>query len=177
MAVVPRLGGGAVGGGGILLQRDRNGHDCPVAYYSNTLQPAQRKWSAHTKESYALILALRHWRIYLCGVNFLIRTDHKSLIQLRKTKDVRGKFVRGLTELEEYNFDIEYKLNVVPDALSRYANEGLNLSVDDLDEQIYIVFSTGDHFMQQLKHEQGDDPVIRDVTEKLLCGVKIESGR
>ena len=30
---------------------------------------------------------------------------------------------------------------------------------------------------KKLKHEQGGDPVIRDATEKLLRGVKLESGR
>ena len=166
--------------GGALLQRDWNGHERPVAYYSNNLQPAQRKWSAHTKESYALILALRHWRVYLCGLNFLIRTDHNPLIQLRKTKDPRGTFPRWLTEVEEYSFEIEYKpgkLNVVPDALSRCVNKCMKLPADDLDEKSYAVFTTGDNIMQQLKYEQGNDPVIRDVTDKLLRGIKIETGR
>ena len=53
----------------------------------------------------------------------------------------------------------------------------MKLPADDLDKKIYAVFTTGDNFMQQLKCEQGNDPVIRDATDKLLRGIKIETGR
>ena len=130
---------------GVLLQVGVNEKCHPVAFYSNTLNQAQRKWSTHSKEIYALILALRHWKVYLTGTNFVIRSDHNPLVTLQKTKDPRGKFTRWLTELEEFSFDIEYKpgkLNVVPDALSR--NDGADVSqpLDYLDDKIYKVFIT-----------------------------------
>ena len=53
----------------------------------------------------------------------------------------------------------------------------MKLPAGDLDKKIYAVFTTGDNFMQQLKYEQGNDPVIRDATDKLLRGIKIETGR
>ena len=83
-----------------------------------TLNATQCKWSAHKKEAYALILALHHWKVYLAGTMF---TDNNLLVQLRATKDPRGKFTYWLTELEEFSFDIEYKpgkLNINPDILS-----------------------------------------------------------
>ena len=64
--------------GGMLLQADSNDKFLPVAYYSNTLRAEQRRWSPHTKEAFALILALRHWRVYLAGTEFIIRTDYLS---------------------------------------------------------------------------------------------------
>ena len=107
--------------GGVLLQDDSNGKSHPVAYFPNTLQAAQRKWSTYSKEAHALVLALRHWKVYLTGTRF-IRSDHNPLVTLRKNKDPRGKFARWLTELEEFSFEIYYKpgkLNTVPDAFQK----------------------------------------------------------
>ena len=40
--------------GGVLLQDDSNSKSHPIAYFSSTLQAAQRKCSAYSKEAYAL---------------------------------------------------------------------------------------------------------------------------
>ena len=166
--------------GGVLLQDDCNGKSHPVAYFSNTLQTSQRKWSAYSKEAYALVLALRHWKVYLTGTHFIIRSDHNPLVTLRKTKDPRGKFGRWLTELEELSFEIHYKpgkINTVPDALSRNACGTLKLPTDDLDEKIYAQFTDDENFAHQLQCEQNKDVVISDAKQKILNGVKIAKGR
>ena len=166
--------------GGVLLQPNRSGKCLPVAYFSNSLNATQQKWSAHTKEAYALVLALRHWRVYLAGITFTIRTDNNPLVRLRNTKDPRGKFSRWLTELEEYSFDIEHKpgkSNVVPDVLSRVKNDRGDEPADDFDEKIYSMFTDGENFKSQLKQEQDNDPVINDAKQKVENNVEIQVGR
>ena len=60
--------------GGVLLQAGVDEKYHPVAFYSNTLNQTQRKWSTHSKETYTLILTLRHLNVYLTGTNFVIRS-------------------------------------------------------------------------------------------------------
>ena len=81
----PKIGDASSSTGGILLQVGVDGKYHPVAFYSNTLNQTQRKWSTHSKETYALILALRHWKVWLTGTNFVIRSDHNPLVTLQKT--------------------------------------------------------------------------------------------
>ena len=166
--------------GGVLLQTGADGSTHPVAYYSNALKPAERGWSPYTKEAKAIIMGTRHWKAYLAGSSFVIRSDHNPLSTLRKTKDPRGKFPRWLTELEELSFEIEYKpgkLNVVPDALSRINTPEEYEPEDDLDDKIYSMFTDGTNFQHQLHMEQQKDPTILDAMEKISAGVRIESGR
>ena len=166
--------------GGVLLQCNASGSTHPVAYFSNSLKPAEREWSPYTKEAKAIVMATRHWKAYLAGSDFVIRSDHNPLSTLRKTKDPRGKFPRWLTELEELSFEIEYKpgkLNVVPDALSRINTPHEYEPEDDLDDKIYSLFTDGDNFQQQLSLEQQKDPTILDAMQKISAGARIESGR
>ena len=183
----PRLGdpfivevdGSDVAVGGVLLQESDLGDVHPVAYFSNSLKREQRPWSPYTKEAYAIVLATRHWKTYLIGSKFVIRSDHNPLTTLRKTKDPRGKFPRWLSELEELTFDVEYKpgkLNVVPDALSRIVNPAEHEPIDELDEKIYSAFTEGENFKFQLRQEQCNDAVISDAKEKIEAGNKIKKG-
>ena len=163
--------------GGVLLQDGTDNKYHPVAYYSNTLNQSQRKWSTHSKETYVLILALRHWKVYLTGTNFVVRSDHNPLVTLQKTKDPRGKLTRWLTELEEFSFEIEYKpgkLNIIPDTLSRNIGADVTQPLDDLDDKIYEVFTDGENFKSQLCQEQIDDAVISDAIKNLTDCTKIE---
>ena len=94
--------------GGVLCQKGDAEEIHPVAYYSTTLKGSQKNWPTHSKEAFAVIMAIRHWHVYLAGSEFIIRSDHDPLVKLRTMKDPRGKFARWITELEEYNYQIEY---------------------------------------------------------------------
>ena len=65
----------------ILEQDDALGRSHPVAYYSKSLQPAERNYEIHDKELLAIIHALRHFCHYLQGNEHTIRifSDHANL--------------------------------------------------------------------------------------------------
>ena len=67
--------------GAILKQNDALGHSHLVAYYSKSLQPAERNYEIHDKELLAIIRALKHFRHYLQGNPYktLIYSDHANL--------------------------------------------------------------------------------------------------
>ena len=93
--------------GRVLSQKDPDNCVHPVAYFSNSLKSSQRNWSTHSKEAFAIVMAVKHWGVYLAGQEFVIRSDHDPLVQLRKMKDPRGKFSRWITQLEEYSYSID----------------------------------------------------------------------
>jgi hypothetical protein len=63
-----------VGFGAVLVQE---GH--PVAYFSQPVAPRHRALAAYERELIGLVQAVRHWRPYLWGRRFLVKTDHYSL--------------------------------------------------------------------------------------------------
>lgn len=64
-----------VGIGAVLLHE---GH--PLAFISRLLGSHTRGLSTYEKEYMAVLLAVEHWRSYLQHAEFVIRMDHRSLV-------------------------------------------------------------------------------------------------
>ena len=67
-----------VGVGSILCQLNEAGVEHPVSYFSRKLDKAQRNYATIEKEALFLLLALRHYDVYLSSSPHLIQvlTDH-----------------------------------------------------------------------------------------------------
>lgn len=103
--------------GSVLSQNDH-----PIAYYSRTLNTAERNYSTIEKELLAIVDSTKHFRPYLYGQKFTIETDHNPLVWLSKIKEPNSRLTRWKLKLGEFQFEIKYKKgkeNVVADALSR----------------------------------------------------------
>ena len=50
-----------------------------VAFLSENLNDAKRKYYVYDKEFYAIVQALKKWRHYLIPKEFVVYTDHKAL--------------------------------------------------------------------------------------------------
>ena len=81
--------------GGVLSQQGSDHQEHPVAYFSTALQKSQQNWSETTKESFALVMAVRHWHVYLAGRPFVLKTDHNPLVFLRSQKTPGEKSADG----------------------------------------------------------------------------------
>ena len=60
--------------GAILLQDGK-----AIAYHSEKFGGARVNYSTYDKELYAVVQALRVWRHYLMGREFIIHTNHETL--------------------------------------------------------------------------------------------------
>ena len=64
-----------------LMVISQNGR--PLAYFSEKLNEAKRKYSTYDKEFYALVRSLDHWRHYLIAKEFILHSDHEALKYLQ----------------------------------------------------------------------------------------------
>ena len=104
--------------GACLLQGER-----VVAYGSKALSKAERQYSVTKRELLAIVWATQHFRQYLVGRRFILRTDHAALQWLFNFKDPEGQLARWLLQLSELEFDVQHRkgtLHSDGDALSRY---------------------------------------------------------
>lgn len=106
-----------LGVGAVLSQNDK-----PISFASKAFSRAERNKSTIEQELIAIHWAITHFKCYIYGTQFRVRTDHRPLVYLFNLKDPSSKLTRLRLDLEEYTFSIEHipgKTNVVADALSR----------------------------------------------------------
>ncbi|GBG87032.1 hypothetical protein CBR_g44489 [Chara braunii] len=94
----------------------------PVEYMSKKMPSQKLAKSTYEKELYAVYKALTHWRHYLLGRFFILRTDHQTLRWMRTKPVLSDALKRWIEVIEQDDFDPQYlkgEYNKVADALSR----------------------------------------------------------
>jgi hypothetical protein len=94
----------------------------PLAFFSRPFVARHLKLAAYERELIGLVQAVRHWRPYLWGRHFLIRTDHYSLKFILDQRLSTVPQHQWISKLFGFNFTVEYRpdrLNTVANALSR----------------------------------------------------------
>ena len=107
--------------GALLSQLGKDQLEHPIAYFSRTLGRHERNYSITRKELLAAIECIEHFRCYLYGRKFVLRTDHVAIQWLKNFKEPTGQLARWLERLSAYYFIVQHRpgrkhLNV--DALS-----------------------------------------------------------
>ncbi|KAJ4786652.1 polyprotein [Rhynchospora pubera] len=98
----------------------------PIAYFSRPVPAHMAKLAAYERELIGLVKAVRHWRPYLWGTKFTVRTDHYSLKHLLDQRLSTIPQHTWVSKLFGFDFQVEYrpgKANIVADALSRRDEE------------------------------------------------------
>ena len=111
--------------GAVLIQRDDKNIAHPVAFFSRTLNEAQRNYDIYNRELLALVETCRHWRQYLHqpAHTVEIHTDHANLLYWKNPGEHNRRVARWHAELMEYDFKLSHlagKKNGRADALSRW---------------------------------------------------------
>lgn len=60
------------------------------------------------RELLAVVKATEHFRKYLLGRDFILRTDHKALEFLRSANNPTSRMLRWALKLQEFTFEVEY---------------------------------------------------------------------
>lgn len=107
---------------GAVLSQNIDGTERVVAYASRTLTKCERRYCVTRKELLAFVHFVKHFQHYVCGKEFIVRTDHSSLKWLFQFKNPEGQLARWLEILSAYKFQIQHRPGAQhndADALSR----------------------------------------------------------
>lgn len=164
--------------GGVLSQNNK-----PIAFYSRTLNSAERNYSTIERELLGIVETTKHFRAYLYGKQFIIETDHKPLVWLFSIRDANSRLVKWRLRLEEFDYKIQYKKgkeNLVADALSRVEinnneDEDLLSMIANADEEVETQLSDLDEILDRIdetentQHTSTENPVFTiPISEKPL---------
>ncbi|GBG80071.1 hypothetical protein CBR_g30438 [Chara braunii] len=110
--------------GAVLAQQDGKKLR-PIEYMSKKLPSKKLAKSTYERELYALYNALVHWRHFLLGRFFYLRTDHHTLKWIKTQPALSDALKRWIEVIDQYDFKLEYlkgEYNKAADALSRRAD-------------------------------------------------------
>ena len=105
----------------IVLSQKQNSQEKVLAYASRTLSVPKRVYSV-TKQLLAVVFGLKHFRQYLIGLKFVIRSDHRAIQWIRRIFKSMAQAGRWLAIMVKFDFTVQHRAgskhqNV--DALSR----------------------------------------------------------
>ena len=167
-------------GVGAVLSQSNGGDETVVAYGSRTLSKSERHYCATKKELLAVVVFLEHFRPYLLGRPFTIRTDHGALTWLQTFKQPEGQIARWLQKLQEYNFTIVHRPgrhHINADALSRLPCRQCGRSPYEENEKLVSTVQMSDLSLcscspADLRASQLADPVIGPILQSKQTQLK-----
>jgi len=95
---------------GAVLSQIQNNKERVIAYASHKFSAAERKYCTTRKELLAVHKYTLHFKHYLYGQQFLVRTDHKSLIWFLNWKNPNtSQYCRWRADLETFDMVVQHR--------------------------------------------------------------------
>ena len=92
---------------GVLLQKDDEGYEKPIVYFSRALRDVELKYNIMEKKVYALIKYLKYFRVYVLHshiIDFVPNNTVKDILTQSDLEGCKGKWIAILIE-----YDLESK--------------------------------------------------------------------
>jgi hypothetical protein len=91
----------------VLLQKDDEGFECPIAFFRKSLRDAELKYDIIEKQAYAMVKALKAFRTYVLHSKIIAYVPTSAVKDILVQPDSDGKRGRWLAKIQE--FDLEVK--------------------------------------------------------------------
>ena len=92
-----------------VLNQLQDGREVVIAFASRSLRLSQRRYCTTRREMLAMVVMCMHFRSYLRGAQFTLRTDHSSLRWLQKFRNEDGMLARWYLLLGQFSVTFEYR--------------------------------------------------------------------
>ncbi|XP_057310511.1 uncharacterized protein K02A2.6-like [Hydractinia symbiolongicarpus] len=167
-----------VGLGAVIMQRQPDGILKPIGYASRSLLNAETRYSQIEKECLAILFAIERFRIYLYGIEFVVKTDHKPLVTMfsPRRKQLPPRIERWVMRLMPYAFKVEYHPGRTngADYLSRSNPMQDNTPSHRMTEE-FVNFIQSKQLpvaipKKDIRDAQNDDPAIALIKKHLASG-------
>ena len=122
-----------------VLSNVINGEERPLVFASRVLSKTETNYSTTKREALVVVQAVKWFKFYLWGVQFVLRTDHSSLQWLFKQKDPDGMTFRMQQQLQEFDFQVVHRTGSKhgnADGLSRMWEEGPDWLPGEMEEAV-----------------------------------------
>jgi hypothetical protein len=88
------------------LQKNEEGHEKPISFFSKSLKDVELKYDILEKQAYALVKALKAFRVYVLQSNIITYVPSSSVKEILVQPDNEGKRGKWIVKLLEYDLHI-----------------------------------------------------------------------
>jgi hypothetical protein len=91
----------------VLLQRNDQGQEKPIAFFSSALRDAELRYEIMEKQAYALVKALKAFRIYVFHSRVTAYVPSPSVKDILIQPDIDGKRGKWIAKILEFDLEIK----------------------------------------------------------------------
>jgi ribonuclease HI len=90
----------------VLLQRNEEGREQPIAFFSKALRDAEVRYEIMEKQAYALVKALKSFRVYVLHSKVIAYVPSASVKDILVQPDIDGKRSKWIAKILEFDLEI-----------------------------------------------------------------------
>jgi hypothetical protein len=109
-------------GVGAILSQVQDENETVLGYFSRLLSDSERQYCVTKREFLGVVKAVQHFKPYLYGQRFLIRTDNSAVSHMLTLTDAQPQIQRWQLFLSQFVFDVVHRpgrKHVNADVMSR----------------------------------------------------------
>ena len=95
-----------------ILNQIQGDREVVIACARRSLRLSQRRYCTTRREMFAAVTMCTHFRSYLRGAQFTLRTDHRLLRWLQKFRNSDGKLAQWYMLLGQFSVTFEYRMQI-----------------------------------------------------------------
>jgi hypothetical protein len=92
---------------GVLLRKNDQGHEQPIAYMSRALQNSELKYPMFEKQAYALVKSLKHFRVFIGYSKVIGYVPNSAVKDVLSQVEGLGSRGRWIAKIQEYDLEIK----------------------------------------------------------------------
>jgi transposase InsO family protein len=126
---------------GYVLSQEFDDGEHPIAYGSRSLKGSEVNYSNTDREMFAIVKGIEHFRPYLYGRPFLVRTDHQAIKFIHNGKSTSSRVLKWALEMADYEFEVIHTPATRirhADALSRIRHPDETVNIPE--EQVFSLW-------------------------------------
>jgi len=134
---------------GVLLQKGKQGIEQPIYFFSKTLANVELKYKILEKKAYALVKAIKDFRIYVLHSHIVAYVPSAIIKDILTQEDLDGKRGKWIAKLLKYDIDIKPTKLVKGQGLAKLMTQSNLDCLDiDLNAQISEFFENEEELVQ-----------------------------
>jgi hypothetical protein len=91
----------------VLLQKNEEGREKPIAFFNKALRDAEIRYEIMEKHDYALVKALKYFRVYVLHSKVIAYVPSASVKDILVQPDIDGRRGRWIARILEFDLEIK----------------------------------------------------------------------